>query len=292
MPGPQKTLSELHRDVAIFYVEHSLDPLDLLGESSRIFPEGLLSHIISRYQISFEFASWMPQWIVKITGLELFPKHFTTAQGIRIRIYNPWGLADHTSLSDGDVHRQVKILGSTLIAQAFPIDHIKSTAEVPCLANDHTEARELIRRWAPTNRNAIYYPTGEINMTAFLRSIVMDLADGIPPTERGGLAAWDYDADKLVSGDANDNEGSHSTHRCKMRNLAMSGNGYMALVFLEARAGDVIFALRGGSMLYVLRPKGDEYVFIGECYVHGLMDGEALKLLEEDAAVIQEVRII
>jgi hypothetical protein len=33
----------------------------------------------------------------------------------------------------------------------------------------------------------------------------------------------------------------------------------------------------GGSVLYILRPRGNEYEFIGECYVHGLMDGEALQ---------------
>ena len=45
-------------------------------------------------------------------------------------------------------------------------------------------------------------------------------------------------------------------------------------------------------MLCVFRPQGEEYLFIGERYVDGFMDGEALRLLDEGIAVVQEVRII
>lgn len=36
--------------------------------------------------------------------------------------------------------------------------------------------------------------------------------------------------------------------------------------------------LSGGHVLYVLRMKNQRsiYEFVGECYVHGMMDGEAL----------------
>lgn len=294
VPTPHKTLSELHQDVAVFYVERSFDPLDILGHSSRISPDGTLARLIPIFRVSFDYASWIPQWLIRIPGLEPLPKHFTMAQGTKTRIYNPWGLADITSPSAADISRQVRIVGSTLIAPGFLIDHIKSVAECPCLSNHHTQAQEFIRLWAPapTNRNAIYSPTGETNMTAFLRLIVTDLAEGNPPTKRGGLAAWDYNTETLVPGDVNDNEANRVTSRCKMRNLAMTEKGYIALVFIEGRAGDVIFALKGGSMLYLLRPMGYEFVFVGECYVHGFMDGEAVKLLEEGTAVIQEVRIV
>ena len=28
---------------------------------------------------------------------------------------------------------------------------------------------------------------------------------------------------------------------------------------------------------FILRPKGENYQLVGECYVHGIMDGEAMK---------------
>jgi hypothetical protein len=46
--------------------------------------------------------------------------------------------------------------------------------------------------------------------------------------------------------------------------------------------GDIVCVLFGGSKPYVLRPipHTDHHLFVGECYVHGLMDGEAIDMLE------------
>lgn len=46
-----------------------------------------------------------------------------------------------------------------------------------------------------------------------------------------------------------------------------------------AAVGDVIYILHGSEVPIVLRPSGDgSFTVIGECYVHGLMHGEALSL--------------
>lgn len=46
-----------------------------------------------------------------------------------------------------------------------------------------------------------------------------------------------------------------------------------------AREGDVVCVLYGGEMPYVLRPGANGcYRLIGECYMHGIMDGEALDI--------------
>jgi hypothetical protein len=39
--------------------------------------------------------------------------------------------------------------------------------------------------------------------------------------------------------------------------------------------GDTVPILLGGDTLYVLRKQGEDYLFLGESYVHGIMDGEA-----------------
>ena len=49
----------------------------------------------------------------------------------------------------------------------------------------------------------------------------------------------------------------------------------------SAEKGDIICVLFGCSVPVLLRPsttKGreDEFTFIGECYLHGMMDGEAI----------------
>ena len=68
--------------------------------------------------------------------------------------------------------------------------------------------------------------------------------------------------------------------------------GYMALVNIQGEVEDKIFVLFGGSMLYVLRPKDDKYILIGECYVHGLMDGEAMRYLREGLVSEEDIFIV
>jgi hypothetical protein len=50
----------------------------------------------------------------------------------------------------------------------------------------------------------------------------------------------------------------------------------MGLAPINACEGDLICLLLSGKVPFLLRPNGDEYELVGECYVHGLMDGEGL----------------
>lgn len=99
------------------------------------------------------------------------------------------------------------------------------------------------------------------------------------------------------------------------RKLARTESGRLALVPEHARPGDKVFVLYGGSVPYVLRPLpgrakirgytvdndgvrgpvGATYVvaspmhqFVGEAYVHGIMDGEAM---EYPASIKRTARI-
>jgi hypothetical protein len=68
-------------------------------------------------------------------------------------------------------------------------------------------------------------------------------------------------------------------------------NGALALVPDTVEEGDEVFVLFGGQVLYVLRPVSNYYEFIGECYVHRLMDGEALRRLETGSVCIQTITL-
>lgn len=41
--------------------------------------------------------------------------------------------------------------------------------------------------------------------------------------------------------------------------------------------GDVICVFLGGAVPWVIREDGDDDVLVGECYVHGIMDGEIIR---------------
>ena len=64
------------------------------------------------------------------------------------------------------------------------------------------------------------------------------------------------------------------------RRLAILDQGYVVLGPRSMKAGDLVCILEGCSVPVILRPRNDSngYTFVGECYVHGMMDGAALIL--------------
>lgn len=57
--------------------------------------------------------------------------------------------------------------------------------------------------------------------------------------------------------------------------LCITAKGYLTSVPYTAKVGDSIVLLAGGKVPFILRPTGDHYHFVGPCYVHGIMNGEA-----------------
>ena len=75
------------------------------------------------------------------------------------------------------------------------------------------------------------------------------------------------------------------------RDFCITERGYLGMVAAPMRVGDRICIFEGCRMPFVLRPaKGDRgYVLLGDCYVHGLMDGEAIELPGLDSGDIKIV---
>jgi hypothetical protein len=81
------------------------------------------------------------------------------------------------------------------------------------------------------------------------------------------------------TGNDYDDRMRYFTRRMFMRGRrpAVTQNGYICMVPRHSEAGDFVFAFAGGVMLYVVRHAGwfpERFNFIGEAYVHGLMDME------------------
>ncbi|KAJ4267197.1 hypothetical protein NW762_003298 [Fusarium torreyae] len=55
--------------------------------------------------------------------------------------------------------------------------------------------------------------------------------------------------------------------------------GLLGHARVDIRAGDVVCVLLGGNMPFILRPADADgtYTYVGQAYVHGIMDGEALQ---------------
>jgi hypothetical protein len=70
-----------------------------------------------------------------------------------------------------------------------------------------------------------------------------------------------------------------------------ASKGYIGLGPLDMKFGDKICLLFGGSVPYVVRPiKRHIFQLVGECFVHGVMDGEVLQ--KSDAADFQDITLV
>ncbi|GAW14008.1 hypothetical protein ANO14919_034000 [Xylariales sp. No.14919] len=63
------------------------------------------------------------------------------------------------------------------------------------------------------------------------------------------------------------------------RVFARTRREYYVLGPAALEAEDIVCVLFGGKVPFCLRPWGKRYLLVGECYVHGLMKGEAIDML-------------
>ncbi|PMD37306.1 hypothetical protein L207DRAFT_492715 [Hyaloscypha variabilis F] len=65
------------------------------------------------------------------------------------------------------------------------------------------------------------------------------------------------------------------------RRLLVTDKGYIGVVDHKAQKGDIIVVLYGSSVPLILRPRNEGgFILIGEAYVHGIMQGEAMEWLK------------
>lgn len=63
---------------------------------------------------------------------------------------------------------------------------------------------------------------------------------------------------------------------CQHRRAACTTDGLMALVPGMTEPGDIVMIFSGAKAPFIVRPTDQHrvFTFIGEAYVHGIMDGE------------------
>ncbi|EMC96421.1 hypothetical protein BAUCODRAFT_474459 [Baudoinia panamericana UAMH 10762] len=64
---------------------------------------------------------------------------------------------------------------------------------------------------------------------------------------------------------------------CLNRKAFVTGKGYIGLGPRFLKPGDVVAVLYGLEVPAILRPVDSHYLFLGEAYVYGIMDGEAVE---------------
>jgi hypothetical protein len=242
-----------------------------------------------------DLPSWVPDWRIPFTAHTI-----------------SWGEKRHgTYRASGS--REIRVIEgddkSKLILEGFPIDEVDKAVirgpfkrEEIVLAvrvsnpkqKENTEQdtlHNIFRALAESHRlSGMYAPTSEPMHLALMRTICLDLLPGSGRMDevlqkqyfpwyrqRYGLAEALTHTDEIVllfraMGEIL----SQSRRVFTKRYLGCTANGYLAVFPEAAEKGDSICIVSGADAPIVVRHSGTGYEYIGECYVHGIMDGEAV----------------
>lgn len=84
----------------------------------------------------------------------------------------------------------------------------------------------------------------------------------------------------------------HTKYAISGRKYFVSTKGYVGIFPEAAQGGDMICIFMGGRTSFVIRPAGENYQFIGACYVHSIMYGEAMRQFEKEGREMQDFVLV
>lgn len=217
---------------------------------------------------SAEMPTWVPNWDVAPAATQFANAGFSCGHSVaRIRY------------EGGDILSVTGVISATI-----------SNVEVTTLQEDYMAVINEIRRLAPPNIEDSPYVSGGSLTDAFVSTICANsFSDTMRPPlaslpqfeESRGLVLAAVQHKDLVPPNL---EGTNSTRyivqiliHAGKRSFFTTEEGYIGLAPKATRPGDQVCILLGSSRPLVLRPTARlQFQVVGECYIHGLANGEAL----------------
>jgi hypothetical protein len=261
VPDYSKSIKEVYQDVVQFALSSVNNGLDVLGYAFHPAPDAT-NHFLSDIQQP-RLPSWMPDWRQRVT-ITPFSETSNARGFVRQSCYTP----------AKDTVMNAKIVDEALVLQGFFIDTVSRVTSIcetdPNLSNFH-EGMGIL----PV---AEVYLDGSPMQEAFARTLAGDRApirqhrisrnSEAPPLSLSNLS----DAEQRQEGEEID---LYIHRTCFGRRFGLTHGGYMAILPAATQTNDIVALFHGGRTLFVIRPVEGGHDFVGECYVHGLMHGEA-----------------
>jgi hypothetical protein len=273
-PDYSKGLREVYIDVVRAYIasSNSHQTLDFLGYVVGDHDPGAGSSEVYPKPPEESMPSWVPDWRCRL----LFtPLSRQTQKKHRLERTNNAYRASFSTAPSFDIR------GEELHIRGFVVDVID---KVSLLIRDANIAAKMAQK--DPNPPGFRYVTGQNFREMTLEMIVADLRCDLDGSYTRGYAIdW-----TLVATDPENLSREEMEERKVMvqsfqsaisvRMAGYTERNYCGLVPDTARVGDKVCVLYGGQVLYVMREREDgRYSFIGECYIHSLMDGMAIHSL-------------
>lgn len=230
------------------------------------------------------FPSWVPQWDHK-TRYEPIEDSLTKLR---------W-----KSSNDTELHVDIDIGSRVIRLTGIEFDVIESQRRLegniqlhPQVSPDHP----VLEFWEKQKSNPTPYPTEDSSLDAlsFVLTAGLD-QDQRKASKNSTSFKADFTAylDRLSEVAENgtqlcEDKGAEERgdwfnyetlirNKCYNRTLFSTRKGYLGLG-PDCHKGDLVCLMFGGEVPFVLRPKDGYYQLVGDAYVHGIMDGEAMRL--------------
>ncbi|KAF2107524.1 heterokaryon incompatibility protein-domain-containing protein [Lophiotrema nucula] len=271
----RKSFSEMLRDVALTCLHQESHQLRFLG----------FAGLLGTWHMP---ASWIPDWLFS-GDLSPLPKEVTTGPDTGKSLFDACG-SNHRVWKEKEYRGLAPFVNEhTLTVHGILVDTIRSKSLV---AGEDQNLGTLETTWMLPNMIELYEPTGEIMEAAYLSTLVSDLKmkDG-EVIGRGGRMYWrnreNRPADHVYTQQA-------IYQACRYRSFITTlKHRYIGLAPYWCLQGDAIFMLKGGEVLYLARPTvNGTYHYVGEVYLHGMMDGAVLDRFERGDGAMQTIEFV
>jgi hypothetical protein len=294
----------------------AVDP-DYVGKGFRRVCEDVVDYYMNKRSLDFlghcqarqpedePWPSWLPDWRRDVVDTLPFSKilYIPPPEQRRVDPVSTHGseaqMSEYTEAraynAGGSAHVVARIEGHILEVRGLYIDTVGGSLEaLPLTIQDAQAAADYLED--------VHTFPGEDIITALGRTLVADVkVNGLSrPYQRHFALDWAFmarDRATLQPAAAHQQDIMRSALSSATvgRRICKTTRNRIGLVPDAAQAGDSIFALVGAQVLYVLRQEpqaGRGYELIGECYVHGMMDGEIWTTLARAGTDAGDIRIV
>lgn len=259
--------SQVYTELAIAMVMSTTPPnLDVLGccfSSEKDSGDELL------------LPSWVPDW--SCWSYET-PFHKSLGSDLG-RAYAADSCLSQLQCEDGYMNAHFD--GAYLCTKGLFVDTISSISESQTLKHKF----EMTYDWLPAGHQDMIYFTWENMAYVYKRTLLADLkcSGGVSSLlyERGAALDWEIvDEENMKEGYVEMT--TRLSETTTDRRMILTRNRFFGIGPQAMQVGDSLFVLSGGQMLYVLRKDGSQFKLIGETYIHGLMDGQVVDIVQSN----------
>jgi hypothetical protein len=274
----------------------------------------VLSHLTTDRQGQIALPSFVPDWTIGLSTIHSddFDPEYWSQRPSLLDLYNACNGSEVDFKAEPGVLSIRGILfdtvqniasgpwrdASTMLLDPSKLDELLEMANIPPKHADPV-SKQREKFWiaicAGNLQKVVQQPArlDDLQATEPL-SAFYERIDCLREDQYGGVpdllhALWRASGDELMEMTAQDDSDTIEQGRVvgainiahDRRRGAVTRGGSIGLVPINARVGDVVAVFTGGRVPIILRPEAGHFTVVGDAYVYGIMDGEAMQDAKE-----------